>query len=148
MTKTPTANNGKTMPQGKRWQKGQSGNPKGRPKDGESWAAIIKAVGEMYPADIIAFVGENNDLGIALKKMPTNVQMKYLVTARVFAQLMFEPTSTLWKELMERVDGKVKEQIDITSNGNTLGQADDARAEIQRKLASIATSGNAIEVSE
>ena len=45
------------------WKKGQSGNPAGRPKDGESWAAIIKSVGDMYPADIVAFVGKDNDLG-------------------------------------------------------------------------------------
>lgn len=101
----------KAKPRGKSWVKGQSGNPAGRPKDGESWAAIIKSVGEMYPADILAFIGENNDLGRALKHYPANVQMKYLVTARVFSALMFEPTSGLWKELMERSEGKVETPI-------------------------------------
>ena len=95
------------------WQKGgKSPNPSGRPKDGESWAAIIKSVGDMYPADIIAFVGEQNDLGQMLKSLPQNVQMKYLVTARVFASLMFEPAQGLWKELMERSDGKVSQPIE------------------------------------
>jgi len=101
----------KAKPRGKGWVKGQSGNPAGRPKDGESWAKIIKAVGEMYPADILAFIGENNDLGKMLKPYPPNVQMKYLVTARVFAALMFEPSSGLWKELMERSEGKVETPI-------------------------------------
>jgi hypothetical protein len=101
----------KAKPRGKGWVKGQSGNPAGRPRDGESWAAIIKAVGDMYPADILAFIGENNDLGRALKQYPSNVQMKYLVTARVFSALMFEPTSGLWKELMERAEGKVETPI-------------------------------------
>lgn len=95
-----------------KWEKGgKSPNPAGRPKDGESWAAIIKSVGEMYPADILAFIGESNDLGRALKQYPPNVQMKYLVTARVFSALMFEPTSGLWKELMERAEGKVETPI-------------------------------------
>ena len=95
------------------WLKGgKSPNPSGRPKDGESWAAIIKSVGDMYPADIIAFVGEHNDLGQMLKSLPQNVQMKYLVTARVFASLMFEPAQGLWKELMERSDGKVSQPIE------------------------------------
>ena len=102
------------------WKKGQSGNPSGRPRDGESWAAIIKSVGDMYPSDIIAFVGENNDLGSALKQLPQNVQMKYLITARVFAQLMFEPTQGLWKELMERAEGKVKDQVDLTSGDKPI----------------------------
>lgn len=102
------------------WKKGQSGNPAGRPKDGESWAAIIKAVGDMFPADIIAFVGRNNDLGHMLAELPPNVQMKYLVTARVFSALMFEPTAGLWKETMERVEGKVQEKLDVTSGGQAL----------------------------
>lgn len=103
------------------WVKGgKSPNPKGRPKDGESWAAIIKSVGDMYPADIIAFVGKNNDLGRMLAKLPQDVQMKYLVTARVFSSLMFEPSSGLWKELMERAEGKVTDRVDVTSGGEKL----------------------------
>jgi len=94
-------------------------NPKGRPKDGESWAAIIKAVGDMYPEDIVAFVGKNNDLGRMLSKLPKEVQMKYLVVSRVFSSLMFEPSSGLWKELMERAEGKVADKFDINSNGTT-----------------------------
>lgn len=102
------------------WKKGQSGNPKGRPKDGESWAAIIKAVGDMYPDDIIAFIGSDNDLGRMLKALPKGVQMKYLVTARVYSSLMFEPSSGLWKELMERTEGKVTDRVDVTSGGEKI----------------------------
>jgi len=94
-------------------------NPKGRPKDGESWAAIIKTVGDMYPSDIVAFVGRNNDLGRMLAKLPQDVQMKYLVVSRVFSSLMFEPSSGLWKELMERAEGKVADKFDINANGTT-----------------------------
>jgi len=97
------------------WKRGQSGNPKGRPKDGESWAAIIKSVGDMYPTDLLAFIGFDNDLGRMLQQLPKNVQMKYLVTARVFSSLLFEPSAGLWKELMERVDGKVTERVDVSS---------------------------------
>ena len=108
------------MPKGKPWAKGVSGNPKGRPKDGESWAAIIKKVGDMYPIDIIAFIGKDNDLGRMLAKLPKGVQMKYLVTARVFSALMFEPTSGLWKEMMERTEGKVAQPI--TAEGNFVNK--------------------------
>lgn len=109
------ANSGKTTKprgKGKPWPQGVSGNPKGRPKDGESWAAIIKSVGDMYPADLIAFIGKDNDLGKMLAQLPQTVQMKYLVTARVFSALMFEPTSGLWTEMMNRAEGKVKEKIE------------------------------------
>lgn len=107
------------------WKPGQSGNPKGRPKDGESWAAIIAAVGNMYPEDILQFIGRDNDLGREIAKFPKGTQMKYLVTARVFAALMFEPTSGLWKELMERVEGKVPDHIDMTSGGEKLSNLSD-----------------------
>lgn len=97
------------------WKKGQSGNPNGRPKNSETWAGIIRELGDMYAGDILLMVGTNNDLGRMLYNLPRNVQMKYLVTARVFASLMFEPSSGLWKELMERAEGKVK---DTTLNVN------------------------------
>lgn len=118
-----TANSGKNkrvMPKGKPFVKGQSGNPKGRPKDGESWAAIIKSVGDMFPMDLVAFIGADNDLGKMLAKLPQKVQMKYLVTARVFSALMFEPSSGLWKELMERTEGKVAQPI--TAEGNFINK--------------------------
>jgi hypothetical protein len=111
----------KRTPPKSAWKKGDpSPNPKGRPRDGESWAAIIKSVGDMYPTDILAFIGENNDLGRALKQYPASVQMKYLVTARVFSALMFEPTSGLWKELMERAEGKVTDKVDLSNTDGTL----------------------------
>jgi len=74
----------------------------------------------MYPADIVAFIGASNELGRMLNKLPQDVQMKYLVTARVFASLMFEPTSSLWKELMERSEGKIPQAVDVTSGGEKI----------------------------
>lgn len=110
---------------GKPWAKGQSGNPKGRPKDGQSWSAIISAVGDMYPEDILQFIGKDNDLGREIVQLPKNVQMKYLVISRVFAALMFEPTSGLLKELMDRLEGKVSERIDMTTGGEKLSNLSD-----------------------
>ena len=123
-----TANSGKTarkMPEGKRFVKGKSGNPKGRPKDGESWSAIISEVGNMYPEDILSFIGTNNDLGKAIAQFPRAVQNKYLVILRVFAALMFEPTPGLFKEVLERLEGKVPDHIDMTTQGEKLTNLSD-----------------------
>jgi len=132
--------NPKRPPPKSAWKKGQpSPNPKGRPKDGESWAAIIKAVGDMYPSDIVAFVGKDNDLGRMLSKLPDGVQMKYLVTARVFSALMFEPTQGLWKETMERAEGKVISPVDVTTNGKDITDTNEVYESILRKLGLSAT---------
>lgn len=121
-----TANNSKSLkPRGGSWKKGQSGNPKGRPKDGESWSAIIADVGNMYSSDLLSFIGEDNELGQAIAKFPKNVQLKYLVVSRVFAALMFDPTSGLLKEFMDRLEGKVAERVDMTSGGEKLSNLSD-----------------------
>lgn len=122
MSNKPAANTKKSARKGTpaSWKPGQSGNPAGRPKDGESWAGVIKNVGDMFPDDIIAFIGKDNDLGRALAKLPKNVQMKYLVTARIYAALMFEPSAGLWTGLMDRAEGKAPQSLDLTSKGDKL----------------------------
>lgn len=116
-SKTTAKPKAKAKPRGKPFPKGVSGNPAGRPKDGESWAGIIKEVGEMYPEDILEIIGTTNELGRQIKQLPKNVQMKYLVTIRVYTALMFEPTSGLWNGLMDRAEGKVPDRLQFE---NTL----------------------------
>jgi hypothetical protein len=69
-------------------------------------------MGEMYPEDILEFIGRDNPLGVEIAQLPKSVQMKYLVTARVFAALMFEPSAGLWNGLMERAEGKVPDKLE------------------------------------
>ena len=98
------------------WKPGQSGNPSGRPKDGQSWREVITDVSNMTIDDILVMVGSDNELGMQLAKMPKNLQMKYMVTARVMAALMFEPTAGLWNGLMDRMEGKVVDRIQVDGN--------------------------------
>ena len=117
------------------WQKGgASPNPAGRPKDGQSWREVIAELSNATVEDIIQMVGEHNDLGRALKAMPKNVQMKYLVTARVMAALMFEPQASLWNGLMDRMEGKVTEPIDVTSGGDKVANINEVYASVIHKL--------------
>lgn len=108
-TKVSRAKNGQ-------WLKGTpSPNPKGRPSVGESWKEIIEAIGKMTSDRIHGIVG-NNDLGRAFQQMPKGIPMRDLVVMRVFSALMFEPQSGLWNTLIERVEGKVPQplQLDVT----------------------------------
>lgn len=125
MKSANTTKTGKRTTPKSAWKPGQSGNPKGRPKDGESWSAIIADVGNMYSSDLLAFIGTNSELGKAIAQFPKNVQLKYLVVSRVFAALMFEPTSGLLKEFMDRLEGKVAERVDMTTGGEKLSNLSD-----------------------
>ena len=98
-----------------RWIKGgASPNPNGRPKDGESWSAIFSEVVNMDTEDILSFIPSNNPLGREIAKMPKKVQMKYLIAIRVSQALMFEPSSGLLNSVMERMDGKVKDKLELS----------------------------------
>lgn len=110
---TAKANKPKRKAPSTAWKPGQSGNPAGRPKDGQSWREVIADVSNMTIDDVLVMVGRDNELGQQLAKMPKKLQMKYMVTARVFAALMFEPTAGLWNGLMDRMEGKVAERVQI-----------------------------------
>lgn len=103
------------------WKAGQSGNPKGAPKRGESWAETIKQVCEMTPKELADLLGARNELGRQFRQMPQDVTMKQLIIARVCAALMFEPQAGLFNALMERAEGKVTSTLDVTSGGDKLG---------------------------
>lgn len=120
-------------------------NLAGAPKRGESWAEIIDRIGNMTPAEAAEHA---QSIAGKLKNMGGAMTLKEAVVIRGYAALLFEPTSSLMNVYMDRTDGKVKEQIDVTSNGNTLGQADDARLEIQRRLANLTAARNSSKVSE
>lgn len=94
----------------KAWKKGQSGNPKGAPKRGESWAEIIKRVGEYTPSE-----AAERSLALAkqLLEIGDGVTLKEAVTLRVYASLLFEPQPGLLNAFMDRTEGKVTQPIEV-----------------------------------
>jgi hypothetical protein len=107
-----------TKPRGKPWKPGESGNPAGRPKSGASWSEIFKEVGEQYPEEVTQLFGSRSSLGRKYAKYTKGVQMKYQVAYRVVAELMSEPTPGLLKETLDRIEGKVKERIEVDGSLN------------------------------
>lgn len=111
-----------TKPRGKPFPKGVSGNPSGRPKDGESWAGVFKDLANKTADELASMFGEN-DLGLAYRKFPKGVQMKYLVGGRILAALMHDPSGSLLTAYMERMEGKVPDNsnhtITLTVDGLT-----------------------------
>lgn len=91
------------------WKKGQSGNPAGAPKRGESWAEIIKRIGDMTPEEAASKFGK---VAQELRAMPGGVSLKELVVMRVYASMLFEPAPGLFGHLLDRVDGAVTQKIE------------------------------------
>ena len=91
------------------WKKGQSGNPSGAPKRGESWAEIIKYVGDLTPSEAAEM---SQQVAGKLRSIGDGVTLKQAVVLRVFAALMFEPQPGLLNAFMERTEGKVKDTIE------------------------------------
>ena len=103
------------------WVKGgASPHPKGRPKTGQSWGEIAKEIGNQYPEEIVELFGSNTVMGRAFASFPKGVQIKYSVFYRVIVSLMNEPTPGLLKELLDRIEGKVVNPVDVTTNGESL----------------------------
>lgn len=117
---TTVSDKPKRKPPKSAWKPGQSGNPKGRPADGESWAGIIAEMAAMTADAVAQEVGKSNELGRSYLQLPKNVKMKRLIVARLMAAIMFEPSSGLVNILMERTDGKVRDNLDLTTGGEKL----------------------------
>ncbi len=109
-----TANNkGTAKPRGKPFPKGVSGNPKGAPKRGESWADIIKRIGDMSPIEAAQHA---QMIAGKLKQLGGEITLKEAVVIRVYASLLFEPTASLLNSFMERAEGKVVQPIEGNVN--------------------------------
>ena len=106
----------KTQKSGKRggkrstsWKPGQSGNPKGSPKRGESWAEIIKRYGEMTPGEAAQ---ESMELARKLLSIGEGVTLKQAVVLRVYAALLFEPQASLLNAFLDRAEGTVTKHFE------------------------------------
>ena len=101
------------------WKPGQSGNPAGGPKRGESWAEIIKRFGELT-------AGEAAQMSLELAQKFLNigegVTLKQAVVLRVYGALLFDPDARLLNAFMDRAEGKITQPItvdDITQKPDT-----------------------------
>ncbi len=108
MTDEPSSKNGRRLPPVEtRWKKGESGNPKGRPKKQDSLTSLLKEeIEKICPAD------------------PEKRTWKELIVRRTL-QLALKPNSTAFKEVWERHDGKT-----LQTGKLQLGDADGKQIKI------------------
>lgn len=83
--------------------KGQSGNPRGRPRDGTSWVQVLEKIGAEK-------ISANDDL-----------TKKEAVARRLWSEAA-KGQSWAIMALMDRMDGKPKQEVqqDITSGGKEI----------------------------
>lgn len=109
MTSKPAANTGATVKKrGRPWPKGVSGNPKGAPKRGQSWRELISELGEYDGPGAAQRAGF---LAKQFNKLTPGVSLKELVVLRVYAALIDDPQPGLLNSFMERVEGKVADEL-------------------------------------
>ncbi len=106
---TPNTKKRKAPP--KAWKPGQSGNPKGRPRDGESWAATLtwalNLTGEQAAEIAPSYMSKE------FKKLGKR-QLREVISLRVAFQLLMEPGAALVSAVMDRIDGKPRQPVDLT----------------------------------
>jgi hypothetical protein len=136
-----TKKTGKRKPSPSAWKKGQSGNPKGRPADGESWAATIKRISGMTGEEASSYV-----VAVAKQLKPLKgVTLKEAVVMRCFAALMFEPQAAMFNAIVDRAEGKMPQGFfdvsQLMSKARELGLTDDAIRSDPLLSAIFATAG-------
>ena len=99
------------------WKPGQSGNPAGAPRRGESWTELFKSIGNMTGTEV---ADRAVQWATKFKKLPGGVTLKELVVIRAYAALLDESNARLLKEVMERAEGKLAQTVDVTSEGEPL----------------------------
>lgn len=93
------------------WKPGNSGNPKGAPKRGESWTEIIKRVGDLTPSEAAA---TSLELAKQLLKIGDGLTLKEAVVLRVYGALLFEPNPGLLNAFMNRAEGMPTQAVELS----------------------------------
>lgn len=109
-TQTAGKRGGKTRTS---WKPGQSGNPTGAPKRGQSWAEIVKEIGDLTGPEIAAKVGQWSQY---MAGLPGDVTVKTLVVIRAYEALLKDPDPKLLIALMDRAEGKPIQPIGGPAN--------------------------------
>ena len=111
VSRRPAALGGNLRP----WKKGTSGNPRGRPPKGQSWAELIRQVGDMTGPEVADHIEQT------LRRSVDPMTLKHLVVIRAFVSLVNEPSASLMGQLIDRSEGKVREAEQEGSKPTILG---------------------------
>lgn len=95
---------------GKGWKKGQSGNPKGRPKKGEAWADVANELLDSSAIDITMTTGSGK-----LKRFNLEADKSFrhaVIVGQISAAMKGNVQAA--KELADRTEGKSRERREVS----------------------------------
>ena len=107
-----TAKTKRTVPKSA-WPKGVSGNPGGRPKNEQSISYWLKDFGQQTPAQLAELCA---NYASELKKVKGDMPMFAHIAIRALMGQINEPTPGLFSVILERTEGKVKDQVELTGD--------------------------------
>ena len=115
MARAKTAENrgsqGRKPPEGKRFQKGKSGNPGGKPKNAVSVTHWLREWGSMttaQAAELCTLYAKElrlHDSG--------DIPLAGVAALRVWMSIIDEPSPGLIAHILDRIDGPVKQKIEM-----------------------------------
>ncbi len=92
-------------------------NRNGAPRVGLSWREILDDIGNLDGAQALERAGR---IFAELKKYPEGVSLKELAAISYFIRMINDPNGSLLTAVADRTDGKVKDNLDITSGGESI----------------------------
>lgn len=95
---------------GKGWKKGQSGNPKGRPKKGEAWADVANQLLDSNEIDITMKMSNGKVKNLNLE---ADKSFRHAVIIGQIKQAM-DGNVQAARELADRTEGKSRERREVS----------------------------------
>ena len=101
----------------KPWPKGVSGNPKGGPKRGQSWAESVNRIGDMTPHEAAEYCLL---LAKQLLQLGEGITLRDAAILSSFAKQINDPDGRMFNALSDRAEGKPVQRIeDVTQRPDT-----------------------------
>jgi hypothetical protein len=128
--KHPKSKGKRVVPKGNPWQKGQSGNPKGRPKGTKFLSEYLRGELQNPATSIPAFQKLAEQL-----ELPANTPIGRIVIAATLVAACRDANPSLLRELWDRAEGKVPEQV---NHGGAMTFETTGTLKIETELAACA----------